>query len=88
MPPFEVALRAQVKKALTEQNLAAIRNIVALCVEHGLIAPPPQPPATGGGVLVIPKTFSEAEQRAIFDTFEPPMDLIEKAVRMSHAKRR
>jgi hypothetical protein len=88
MPPFEIALRAQVKKALTERNLAAIRNIVELAIEHGLIEPPPEPPANSGGVLEIPKTFSEDEQRAIFDPFEPSMNLIGKALRIRDAKRR
>jgi hypothetical protein len=88
MPPFEVALRAQVKKALTERNLAAIRNILALCVQHGRIEPPPAPPVSSGGVLEIPKTFSEDEQRAVFDSPEPSMNLLEKALRISHAKRR
>jgi hypothetical protein len=87
MSPFEVALRAQVKKALTEQNLAAIRNIVALAVEYGLLAPPPAAQA-GGGVLPIPKTFSEDEQRAIFDTLEPSENLLNMALRINHAKRR
>jgi hypothetical protein len=87
MAPFEVALRAQVKKALTERNLAAIRIIVALAIEYGLIVPPPEAQANGG-VLIIPKTFSELEQRAIFDTLEPSMSLINEALKISHAKKR
>ena len=39
MDPFEVALRAQVKKALKEQSLPAIKEIIAFALEFKLAKP-------------------------------------------------
>ena len=53
MTPFEVSLRALVKKALKEQSLNAIRSLLEIALKCDLVAPPPEPPPNGG-VLVWP----------------------------------
>ena len=53
MTPFEVGLRALVKKALKEQSLNAIRSLLEIALKYDLVAPPPEPPPNGG-VLVWP----------------------------------
>jgi hypothetical protein len=51
MSAFEVGLRAQVKAALKEQSLRAIRSLIALAARHELFKPPPPPPRAGGVVV-------------------------------------
>jgi hypothetical protein len=48
MSPFEVSLRALVKKALKEQSLNAIRSLLDIALQYDLVAPPPEPPLNGG----------------------------------------
>jgi len=48
MTPFEVGLRALVKKALKEQSLNAIRSLLDIALKYDLVAPPPEPPLNGG----------------------------------------
>ncbi len=48
MTPFEVGLRALVKKALKEQSLNAIRSLLDVALKYDLVAPPPAPPLNGG----------------------------------------
>ena len=52
MTPFEVAFRAQVKKAVKEQSLNAIKRIPALAVEYEIVAQPPE--IKNGGVRLSP----------------------------------
>ena len=53
MTPFEIGLRALVKKALKEQSLNAIRSLLEIALKFELVAPPSEPPLNGG-VLVWP----------------------------------
>ncbi|MCB1526130.1 MAG: hypothetical protein KDJ45_00325 [Hyphomicrobiaceae bacterium] len=64
MSALEVAIRKQVKKALTEKSLPAVMAVIKVAIDNDLVAPPPTPP--GGGVFVIPKFVSEEDQRRIF----------------------
>jgi len=48
MTPFEVSLRALVKKALKEQSLNAIRSLLDIALKYDLVAQPPEPPLNGG----------------------------------------
>ena len=65
MTPFEIGLRAQVKKAVTENNLSAIRSVIAMAVKHGLTLPPPEAPRIGG-VLVVPGRLTKESWAALF----------------------
>lgn len=56
MTPFEVSLRALVKKALKEQSLNAIKSLLDIAVKYDLVAPAPEPPLNGG-VRVWPGLF-------------------------------
>ena len=53
MTPFEVSLRALVKKALKERSLNAIKSLLEVAQKHELLEPPP-PPALNGGVRIWP----------------------------------
>jgi hypothetical protein len=53
MTPFEVSLRAQVKKAVNERSSHAIKNLLEIALQYGLIEDPPPPPVDGG-VLIVP----------------------------------
>lgn len=64
MSALEVAIRKQVKKALTEKSLPAVMAVIKVAIDNDLVANPPTPP--GGGVFVIPKFVSEEDQRRIF----------------------
>lgn len=64
MSALEVAIRKQVKKALTEKSLASVMAVIKLAIENDLVAPRPTP--AKGGVLVIPKFVSDEDQRRIF----------------------
>lgn len=64
MPALEVAIRKQVKKALTEKSLPAVMAVIKVAIDNDLVTPPPTPP--GGGVFVIPKFVSDEDQRRIF----------------------
>jgi hypothetical protein len=48
MTPFEVGLRALVKKALKEQSLNAIRSLLDIALKYELVAPPSESPQNGG----------------------------------------
>jgi hypothetical protein len=51
MSAFDVGLRAQVKAALKDRSLRAIRSLIALAAKHELFKPPPPPPRAGGVVV-------------------------------------
>ena len=63
MDPVEAAIRKQVAKALKDKSLPAIKEVIDLAIKHGLVATPER---QQGGVLVIPKTVSDADQKFIF----------------------
>lgn len=57
MTPYEVMLRALVKKALKEHSLNAIRSLVETALKYDLVVPPPPPPKVGG-VRVWPRLLA------------------------------
>jgi hypothetical protein len=69
MTPFEVGVRQLVKRALNNNDLKAILELVRLCESYGLIAPP-QPIEQSGGVLVVPWDWDE--WRPMFEKLGPP----------------
>ena len=68
MSALEVAIRKQVKKALTDKSLASVMAVIDLAIENDLVAPRPTP--AKGGVLVIPKFVSDEDQHRIFSEME------------------
>ncbi len=67
MTPFEVRLRAQVKKALKDRNVNAIRNLLEIALQYGLIDDPPPPPVDGG-VLIVPGHWTWESWTELFET--------------------
>lgn len=65
MPALEVAIRQQVKKALTEKSLPAIMAVIKVAIDNKLVASPPAP--LTGGIFIVPKFLTEEEQRRIFE---------------------
>jgi hypothetical protein len=70
MNPIEAAMRRQVQKALNEKSLPAIKELISLALTHGLVAWPAPPQ---GGLIIIPKTVSEEDQKIIFSYPGPPV---------------
>ncbi len=68
MSTLEVAIRRQVKKALTERSLPAVMAVIQIAIDHDLVAP--SPTELQGGVLVIPKWVSDEDQHRIFAEYE------------------
>jgi hypothetical protein len=66
MTPFEVSLRAQVKKAVKERSLSAIRNLLEIALQYGLIEDPPPPPPDGG-VLIVPGRLTMESWAELFE---------------------
>ncbi len=68
MTPFEVSLRALVKKALKERNLNAIQNVIEIALTY-LVKEAPTPPIKGG-VLVVPGRLTMESWAALFENFD------------------
>ena len=68
LDPIEATVRAQVAKALKNNSMPAIKEIIALAIKHGLVA---ETRTYTGGVLVIPKSLPEETQKLIFDHLGP-----------------
>ena len=68
MSALEVAIRRQVKKALTEKSLPAVMAVIQIAIDHDLVAP--SPTELEGGVLIIPKFVSDQDQHRIFAEYE------------------
>jgi hypothetical protein len=66
MTPFEVSLRAQVKKALKDRNVNAIKNLLEIALQYGLIEDPPPPPPNGG-VLIVPGRLTRESWAELFE---------------------
>jgi hypothetical protein len=64
MAALEVAIRKQVKKALTEKSLPAVMAVIKIAIDNDLVAPPSSP--AQGGVFILPKFVSEEDQYRIF----------------------
>lgn len=69
MTPFEIAFRAQAKKAIVGKSLRAALWVLTEAEKHGLLAPPPEPEG-GGGVLVVPGRLRPEDWAAIFEPRE------------------
>ena len=71
MSPYEVQLRAQVKKALKDKSLPAIENVLREARKYDLVLPPPPAPVNGG-VLVVPGRLTKESWEELFT--EPNAD--------------
>jgi hypothetical protein len=69
MTPFEVSLRAQVKKAVKERRVHAIKNLLEIALQYGLIEDPPPPPPDGG-VLIVPGRLTMESWAELFEKRE------------------
>ena len=66
MSQFEVRLRAQVRKAIKEESLPAIENVLREARKFDLVMPPPPAP-DNGGVLVVHGRFAPGAWAALFE---------------------
>ena len=66
MSSFEVRLSAQVRKAIKEESLPAIENVLRLARRYDLVMPP-SPAPLSGGVLVVPGRFAPGSWAALFE---------------------
>ena len=57
MDPFEAILRRQLELALKERSASAMKAILDMAMEYGLIKTPP--PCKTGGVLMVPMITDE-----------------------------
>jgi hypothetical protein len=57
MDPFEALLRRQLELGLKERSSTAMKAVLDLAIEYGLIKSPP--PCTSGGVLRVPMITEE-----------------------------
>ena len=67
MTPFEISLRAQVRKALKEKSLPAIMNMLGVALAYELIKPAPVSERRGG-VLVVHGRLTKESWAALFKT--------------------
>ena len=66
MTPFEIRLRAQVKKALKENSFPAIMNLLRVALTYELVKPAPEP-VQRGGVLVVPGRLTKESWAELFE---------------------
>ena len=71
MSAFEASLHSQVKCALIDEDVGAMKRIIALCERYGILEHPPEPPLMGG-VLTMPKNWCQEEWRTMFKRYGPP----------------
>lgn len=69
MPLFEVALRAQIKKAVKDRTLSSIKYVLAVAEDYDLIKPAP-PAEPRGGVLVVPGRVTQEAWNRLFTEAE------------------
>ena len=65
LSPFEVNLRAQVKKAIMDRSLPAIVNVLNCALKYDLVLPAPEPEQLGG-VLIVPGRLTKESWAALF----------------------
>ena len=65
MQTFELALRAQVKKALKDGSVSAILAVIEIAKKYDLLEPPPEP-FVRGGVLVVPGRLTKESWERLF----------------------
>jgi hypothetical protein len=73
MTSFEVTLRAQVKKAVKERSLNAIKSLLEIALRYGLIEDPPPPPPNGG-VLIVPGRYTKESWAELFEKPDDPVN--------------
>ncbi len=71
--PFEVQLRAQVKKALKDKSMPAIENVLREARKYDLVPPPPPAPVNGG-VVVVPGRLTKESWEALFEKSKADSD--------------
>ena len=70
MSAFEASLHRLVRRALVERNIGAMVQIIALCERYGLLERLSEPPLNCG-LCIIPRSWKEAEWRAMFKKHGP-----------------
>jgi hypothetical protein len=71
MSPLEATLRAQVRRALVDRDLAALAYLLKLSQRHGLLEAPPAPQVSGA-LLIIPRSWKRSDWMAMFRRHGPP----------------
>lgn len=80
MPPYEIELRALVKKALKEGSLNAIKTLIDVALKHDLCIEPQT--HIQGGVLVVPGRLTKESWAELFEaptTSNPETNEVGKA---------
>jgi hypothetical protein len=71
MSAFEASLHSLVRRALVDRDIGAMAQIIALCERYGLLERPPELPLSCA-LYIIPKSWNEAEWKAMFKKHGPP----------------
>lgn len=69
MAPFEISLRAQIKKAVKDRNVSSIMHVLSVAEKYDLSKPAP-PTDPRGGVLVVPGRFTREAWEGLFTAAE------------------
>ena len=69
MTPFEIALRAQIKKAVKDRTVKAILHVLSVAEKYDLIKPVPKAERRGG-VLIVPERYTKEQWEALFTAAE------------------
>ncbi len=69
MTPFEISLRAQIKKAVKDRNVSSILHVLSVAEKYDLIKPAPQVERRGG-VLIVPERYTTEQWEALFSAAE------------------
>ncbi|MFV0369970.1 MAG: hypothetical protein ACK5KM_16085 [Hyphomicrobiaceae bacterium] len=66
---FEIALRAQIKKAVKDRTVNAILHVLSVAEKYDLIKPAPKAERRGG-VLIVPERYTKEQWEALFAAAE------------------
>ena len=69
MTTFEIALRAQIKKAVKDRTVKAILHVLSVAEKYDLIKPAPKAERRGG-VLIVPERYTKEQWEALFTAAE------------------
>jgi len=69
MTTFEIALRAQIKKAIKDRTVEAILHVLSVAEKYDLIKPAPKAERRGG-VLIVPERYTKEQWEALFTAAE------------------
>ena len=69
MTTFEIALRAQIKKAIKDRTVEAILHVLSVAEKYDLIKPVPKAERRGG-VLIVPERYTKEQWEALFTAAE------------------